>query len=39
MTASANIARDLYKEAKQKVLIFRCPISGGQAGAEGGILM
>ena len=38
-TASANIARELYKEAKKKGFDFLdAPISGGQAGAEGGIL-
>ncbi len=38
-TASANIARELYKEAKSKNFDFLdAPISGGQAGAEGGIL-
>tara|TARA_B100000700_G_scaffold278384_1_gene326480 strand:+ start:2033 stop:2902 length:870 start_codon:yes stop_codon:yes gene_type:complete len=38
-TASANIARELYKEAKIKGFDFLdAPISGGQAGAEGGIL-
>ena len=38
-TASANIARELYKEAKTKGFDFLdAPISGGQAGAEGGIL-
>ena len=38
-TASANIARELYKEAKVKNFDFLdAPISGGQAGAEGGIL-
>ena len=38
-TASANIARELYKEAKAKGFDFLdAPISGGQAGAEGGIL-
>ena len=38
-TASANIARELYKEAKGKGFDFLdAPISGGQAGAEGGIL-
>jgi len=37
-TASANIARELYKEAKSKGFDFLdAPISGGQAGAEGGI--
>ena len=38
-TASANIARELYKEVKSKGFDFLdAPISGGQAGAEGGIL-
>ena len=38
-TASANIARELYKEAKSKGFHFLdAPISGGQAGAEGGTL-
>ena len=38
-TASANIARELYKEAKIKGFDFLdAPISGGQAGAEGGTL-
>ena len=38
-TASANIARELYKEAKAKNFDFLdAPISGGQAGAEGGVL-
>ena len=38
-TASANIARELYKEAKSKGFDFLdAPISGGQAGAEGGVL-
>ena len=38
-TASANIARELYKEAKTKGFSFLdAPISGGQAGAEGGTL-
>jgi 3-hydroxyisobutyrate dehydrogenase-like beta-hydroxyacid dehydrogenase len=38
-TASANIARELYKKAKSKGFEFLdAPISGGQAGAEGGIL-
>ena len=38
-TASANIARELYKEAKAKEFDFLdAPISGGQAGAEGGTL-
>ena len=38
-TASADIARELYKEAKAKGFDFLdAPISGGQAGAEGGTL-
>ena len=38
-TASADIARELYKEAKAKGFEFLdAPISGGQAGAEGGTL-
>jgi len=38
-TASANIARELYKESKAKGFDFLdAPISGGQAGAEGGTL-
>jgi len=38
-TASADIARELYKEAKAKEFNFLdAPISGGQAGAEGGTL-
>ena len=38
-TASADIARELYKEAKLKEFDFLdAPISGGQAGAEGGTL-
>ena len=38
-TASADIARELYKEAKNKGFDFLdAPISGGQAGAEGGTL-
>ena len=38
-TASANIARELYKVAKTKGFDFLdAPISGGQAGAEGGTL-
>ena len=38
-TASASIARELYKEAKKKGFDFLdAPISGGQAGAEGGTL-
>ena len=38
-TASADIAKELYKEAKAKGFNFLdAPISGGQAGAEGGTL-
>ena len=38
-TASANIARELYKEAMSRSFNFLdAPISGGQAGAEGGTL-
>ena len=38
-TASANIARELCKHAKAKDFEFLdAPISGGQAGAEGGVL-
>jgi len=38
-TASADIARELYKEAKAKGFEFLdAPISGGQAGAESGAL-
>ena len=38
-TASANIARELYKHAKVREFYFLdAPISGGQAGAEGGTL-
>ena len=38
-TASADIARELYKKAKAKEFDFLdAPISGGQAGAEGGTL-
>ena len=38
-TVSAEISRDLYKAAKDKGFDFLdAPISGGQAGAEGGIL-
>ena len=38
-TASANIARKLYKSAKAHGFGFLdAPISGGQAGAEGGTL-
>ena len=38
-TASAEIARELYKEAKTKGFEFLdAPVSGGQAGAENGAL-
>ena len=38
-TASADIARELFKVAKSKGFEFLdAPISGGQAGAEGGTL-
>ena len=38
-TAAASLARDLYREAKDKTIEFLdAPISGGQAGAEKGIL-
>ncbi len=38
-TASANIARTLYAEAKRKNFGFiDAPVSGGQAGAENGVL-
>ena len=38
-TVSAEISRELYKAAKDKGFNFLdAPISGGQAGAEGGIL-
>jgi 3-hydroxyisobutyrate dehydrogenase len=38
-TVSAEISRELYKTAKDKGFDFLdAPISGGQAGAEGGIL-
>ena len=38
-TASANIARELYKEAMSRGFNFLdAPISGGQAGAENGTL-
>ena len=38
-TASAEIARELYKEAKKKGFDFLdAPVSGGQAGAENGAL-
>src|SRR2546423_15537884 len=38
-TASAEIARDLYAEAKKRGFDFvDAPVSGGQAGAENGVL-
>tara|TARA_B100001121_G_C18590674_1_gene574472 strand:+ start:55 stop:921 length:867 start_codon:yes stop_codon:yes gene_type:complete len=38
-TASAEVARELYKEAKSKGFDFLdAPVSGGQAGAENGAL-
>ena len=38
-TASANIARELYKKAKESGFQFLdAPVSGGQAGAENGAL-
>ena len=38
-TASANVARELYAAAKQKSLAFiDAPVSGGQAGAQNGML-
>ena len=38
-TVSAEISRELYKGAKEKGFAFLdAPISGGQSGAEGGIL-
>ncbi len=38
-TASAEIARDLYGEAKKRGFEFvDAPVSGGQAGAENGVL-
>lgn len=38
-TASANIARELYAVAKEKGLHFvDAPVSGGQAGAQNGLL-
>jgi 3-hydroxyisobutyrate dehydrogenase len=38
-TASANIARELYEAAKSRGLGFvDAPVSGGQAGAENGVL-
>src|SRR5262249_57415892 len=38
-TASAEIARELYAEAKKRGFDFvDAPVSGGQAGAENGVL-
>ncbi|MBZ6076463.1 NAD(P)-dependent oxidoreductase [Microvirga puerhi] len=38
-TASAEVARELYQEAKTKGAAFvDAPVSGGQAGAENGVL-
>jgi 3-hydroxyisobutyrate dehydrogenase len=38
-TASANVARELYAEAKNRGIGFvDAPVSGGQAGAENGLL-
>ena len=38
-TASANVARELHREAKSRGLGFiDAPVSGGQAGAENGVL-
>ena len=38
-TASANVARELYETAaKQGVSFIDAPVSGGQAGAENGVL-
>ncbi len=38
-TASADVARELYAEAKKRKLGFvDAPVSGGQAGAENGVL-
>lgn len=38
-TASAEVARELYQAAKEKGLAFiDAPVSGGQAGAENGVL-
>jgi 3-hydroxyisobutyrate dehydrogenase len=38
-TASADVARELYAEAKKRGLGFvDAPVSGGQAGAENGVL-
>jgi 3-hydroxyisobutyrate dehydrogenase len=38
-TASANVARELYAQAQKKGLAFvDAPVSGGQAGAQNGLL-
>lgn len=38
-TASANVARELYEEAKNRGLNFiDAPVSGGEAGAQNGVL-
>lgn len=38
-TASANVARELYAQAREKGLAFvDAPVSGGQAGAQNGLL-
>jgi 3-hydroxyisobutyrate dehydrogenase len=38
-TASANVARELHEEAKKRGIGFvDAPVSGGQAGAENGVL-
>jgi 3-hydroxyisobutyrate dehydrogenase-like beta-hydroxyacid dehydrogenase len=38
-TASANVARELYAEAKKRGVAFvDAPVSGGQAGAQNGLL-
>lgn len=38
-TASAELAREMYKEARQRDLQFMdAPVSGGQAGADNGVL-
>jgi len=38
-TASANVARELYRlAARQDVSMIDAPVSGGQAGAENGVL-
>jgi 3-hydroxyisobutyrate dehydrogenase len=38
-TASANVARELYNEARSRGFAFvDAPVSGGQAGAENGVL-